>query len=113
MGINKTGQHHFAATIDFPNMLPVPFQPGVEPGVTCGTDGNDFPASAHYGAIFDYREFGKCAAASRTRSGGTEGEELADVEENQRDGTIAIASLLLWPARRPSDDFCCPIPTDL
>jgi hypothetical protein len=97
MGINKSGQHHFAATIDFPNIPTVSFQPGVEPGVTCSADGNDFPASAHYGAIFDYREFGKGAAASWTRSGGTECEELADVEENQRVGTVADASLLLWP----------------
>src|SRR6478736_5359524 len=113
MGIYESGQYDFSATINLTNMLPVSFQPGIEPGVAGGADGNDFPARGYHGPFFDDCELGQGTPAARPGSSRAQCDELANVVKKERGGAVALASLALWLASRPSGNFLGGDPTDL
>ena len=113
MGINESGQHDSSATINLTNMLPVSFQPGIEPGVAGGADGNDFPARAYHGPSFDDCELGQSTPAARPGSSRAQCKELVNVVKKEGGGAVALGSLALWPASGPWASFPSGDPTDL
>src|SRR5208282_6291429 len=95
--IDESRKHDFADAVDFANLFAILLYPGVVERVFGLANGNDLAAHAEDRAVFDQAEATEVASTARSGAGRKQGEELADVDQEQRASVTHVRSLQTTP----------------
>src|SRR5215831_12808471 len=84
MGIDKAGENHPPGAVDLAETALVFLNPRILEGIGCFPYGDDLAGERKNSRVGDDSKFAECGATARPSSRRrTDGEELADVEEQQ------------------------------